>query len=511
MSDVARVIEIAKAVDAGERTSELFARANALEKDDSLPRVGFLGVQGAGKTTLINLLLGTEVREPQLFPDSGKKPLRVTFDRRNGDEHYDCASVANHVWSESVDCLYEFDLSEQFLKEEGTWPVARGDIDYWFFTINASMPLSGTEVEALKKVPPESVTVLITRTDLLRRAEDIERVREIVAAFCAQRNLGNPIVCGVEDGQTLGKILRRQLPDAERLTELRQKRNTALTEVAREFVRGEIRRAISENEAACHAAQESHAAEDLAWQRKLTIWGAVKADVLESGNTLAGEIERLLFTHLEELTDALYMDGEQHSFSNRWSEDGLPKKVEECLKGILETQEETVTRKINQDLSALLQKAEELQIVLQHFNMPVGGQAGVRGLKKDQRGENSALGAAKLATMSVAAVGGLVLLKSTLDVSGAFTVAATAAAAGAIHQQYRSYKQTRESSWRDVLRQYAEDNLRKLSRIVREEILSHYNHAADMISESAALQKAEFDERPFQKRKETLEKFLEEI
>ena len=62
-----------------------------------------------------------------------------------------------------------------------------------------------------------------------------------------------------------------------------------------------------------------------------------------------------------------------------------------------------------------------------------------------------------------------------------------------------------------MLRQYAEDNLRKLSRIVREEILSHYNHAADMISESAALQKAEFDERPFQKRKETLEKFLEEI
>lgn len=511
MISTKEIMETAKKVGVESRVGDLLSRAEALYSDESFPRAAFLGSCGAGKTTLMNIVLGTEVREPQMLPDDSAKPLRVSFDRRSDDKRYDCAAVVSDVWSEAVDGLYEFNISEAFVKDEGEQSAAREDIDYWFFAVNASMPFNSTEIEVLKKLPPESVTVLITRTDLLRREKDTARVKEFIGTYCKRLNLGEPIACDVENGAELAKALRARLPDDTALAALRRVRSEALAEKARELVRAEARKAIEENEKARHDARESSADDDLQLQRKKAAWSVVRANILESGIALSGEVEKMLFSHQDELANELYRSGQSSAFSDKWCETELPRKTEECLAKLLGASEHEISLRIDRDLAALLRKAEELQIVPQKFSLDTDGPTSAKGLPKDKRGGSTSFETTKLVALSVAAVGGIVLLRSAFDLSGAVTAAATAAAAGAVSQQYRNVKRTKAHNWRDALRHYAEQNLKKLSQTVREEILAHYDGVAEMISRNSALQKVEFDDSPFDRRREELEAILRDL
>lgn len=510
MNHVEKIREIAQKTGVEAYVGALLDRAQALCADESLPRVGILGSYGAGKTTLINAALDTQVREPQMIPEQGGKPLRVVFDRRDGDARFECVSVVNSPWAEAADALYEFDLPAPVETAEGMLP-AEEDVDCWFFAVNALMPLTSSETQALKKLPPASVTLLITRTDSLRQGEILGRVTELVEAYCAHMGFGGPVLCDTRDGSELGKLLRRQLPDGEGLAALRREHAQSLIGQAEQTVRGAVDRALKENQQSRQEAEADLTRWDLQLQRKKAAWSAVRADVLESGTALAKEVEETLFSHQKELTQALYRSGQENTFSERWCQEGLPREMARQLRELKEPLGDQLLNRIDRDLTALLQKAEDLQIVPDPWLALGAGPAGMRGLDKKHRGKSPAYETAKLVALSVASMGGIILARSVLPISNALTVAATAAAAGAANRQYQNLKDAKANDWYDVLSRYVEQNLKELSRAIRESILDHYDQVARKISEQSALQKLEFDSAPFEARQVELEELLGQL
>lgn len=232
---------VAKEVECVDFVNKMEALSNGL-KSQELTKVAVTGLRNSGKTTFINDIVGSEVREPGNMDDA-EKPLRVCFEPMNEDDRYQCIMVANHEWHDLGVVLYEF-RQEDFI-EENVLVEDMYSIDMVFFMISATAPFNIDEINFLKAMPFLNRQVVVNGIDYVKDAERQKVINYIVKI---NDSLGLPPVIVLRSGQDKGRMVRNTIPGYVELKENRDARQHHVFLYTLDKLEDKIKRRISEND-----------------------------------------------------------------------------------------------------------------------------------------------------------------------------------------------------------------------------------------------------------------------
>ena len=185
-------------------------------------RVGIIGEPNSGKTTLINGIVGQEVREASIVP-SEAPPMRVVFERMDDDRRFDCRQVFNKEWNSADVMIYEM---KGGMSHDQDGLSDELDMVFYLSFVGRFMTLADRNniTEALGGIP---VQVIATKCDEVAPEHiDAKRNREMkqfANKACERLRLAPPIFADVNSWPSVSKEMRRLLPTQAELIEMRKK------------------------------------------------------------------------------------------------------------------------------------------------------------------------------------------------------------------------------------------------------------------------------------------------
>lgn len=343
----------------------------------SQTHIGIIGPANCGKTTLINGILGQEVRKPSLVP-SECLPLRVVFDRMADDERFECVHVFHREWGNTDTVLYEF-TSEKILKDE-SWT---DELDILFYLSPLSHFMTAEDKKAVQRFAGIPVQVIATQCDRVA-GEDLEKAREFAKKACERMNLAEPICADPESWQNVSEKMRRALPLAAALVEIRKTHQDKIKECCREQLIGHIDQMIEAEQSNQQSLQEQYEAQ--LRKDKLTamtgnrIYQEMKLRCSTASNDMVAQV-RTSIQKIDGFAQQMIEEGRQCRFDEMFQQ-RLSKQADSLLNEqihSLQSQMKVSLASIASD--AVAQKTldeKDLQSIKQSGNLPHGGDQRIR-------------------------------------------------------------------------------------------------------------------------------------
>lgn len=184
-------------------------------KEQKFTKIAVTGMRNSGKTTLINEIVGSEIREPGNMEDD-EPALRVCFEQVADEEGIECVMAANHEWHDLSALIYEF--RQEDMISDGHLADKMYSIDMVCFLISATAPFNIDEVNYLKAMAPLHRQVIVTGIENVRENE-----RQKVIDYIVKINdsLGLDPVIILDNAQDYGRIIRDAVPGYMELKENR--------------------------------------------------------------------------------------------------------------------------------------------------------------------------------------------------------------------------------------------------------------------------------------------------
>lgn len=279
--------------------------------------VGIVGSPNSGKTTLINGILGQEIRQASMIPYEGK-PLRVCFEPMVEDARYDCEQVFSRSWTGSDVVLYEISTDFEMPDNDG-WP--EDELDLVFYLMPAIRLMTAEDKRALERFSGIPVIIVLTKMDDLA-AEEKARVMELAKSLCQENGL-SLVVSNPEDWSKTDKEIRSRLLTT---TELIQTRKTYAEKVVaqcqkqlREAVEHSIVAVKEEMEQEKRAGQNDAAKQKREIQEQKLAVSEMKLACTRGRNNANEEI-RLLLLNTEIFLDQKLKEGKTKGYSKPYLE-----------------------------------------------------------------------------------------------------------------------------------------------------------------------------------------------
>ena len=310
MKNFGELRSIAEVVGCGEKVRIAESAAAALQEQKRV-KVVVTGMRGSGKTTLINRMVGSEIREPGNMDDN-EKALRVSFERMEDDDRYDCKLVVNHEWNSRETILYELRDHEVFDGKALTQEM--DDKDVVLFLISATAPFNINEVNILKALSHLQRQVILTGLDVVKEGER-EKVKEYVEKLNASLSL--PPIYVLDEASDVGRDLRNLLPVWGDLPALREKHADAIFDKALNEVQSVAKQTLDTTEQQLAASSSNTEAEEACKKAKAN-WYTLRTELLERQNKVSVELTDGLKTAGDAAVERLLKSGREAKFSEEW-------------------------------------------------------------------------------------------------------------------------------------------------------------------------------------------------
>jgi len=218
MEQFQNLYPVAELLDCMPYVEQMEKTASAIESQRKTVVV-VTGMRSSGKTTAVNRMVGSEVREPGNMDDE-EKPLRVSFEPMGDDERYQCVLMANREWNSRDALIFEF--REENICQESQLTEEIMAADKVFFLISATAPFNRSEVSLLKKMKTLDCQVIVNGIDNVKES-DRQQVMDYIAKINDSLDLPSALYMEESDAD-FGRKIRNALPGYEEQEEKRRKR-----------------------------------------------------------------------------------------------------------------------------------------------------------------------------------------------------------------------------------------------------------------------------------------------
>lgn len=444
-----------------------------------------LGGSNSGKTSIINSLLGTEVKEPDMLSQEDEKPMRITFEKCDEAEEYECHVVMNRKWNDECVVLYEF-KSMGALDADGDPVGEMNTKDIIFYVVSALAPLNSEDVrtiKALKEAVP--VHVLINKLDMVDEASR-EKVEKYVQDFCGNLSLPQPVPVDHTDAEAMSKTVRDLLPDVIKRKRLRDNHVNAVYKLCAK----KLEKALKEEIVLAKEEEDQKQSEfqEKSLQRRMmrSQWKSLQTDMIEANTRTCREVTEKLNGRVELIAERLFENGLKNHFSEEWEQKILPKMVSDIMLQCLSSMRSKIEVSLAEDVRDIAQAAVEkgltdsLPMDIPTINVDV---AEAVGRERMERNHKSFLqeDKAKIIVGGTAAALGLVLI---VPIPLTLTVVGGAAAVAVGSSSYiKGRDEWNESIWKKKLEEYAKANVNNLTKALKAEIDDYCRSVIDCLVE----------------------------
>ena len=320
MSEFLETREIAKAVGAKETVFALIEAAEHSD-DSEYTSVAFIGAQNSGKTSVINSIVGKELREASNISDDSEKPMRVAFEKMPSDDRFDCFDVYDQAWNGESAILYEIKNTDAFINED-IQPIMY-NVDVAFYLISALQAFTAEDVRTINLLKDYNVKIVLTKLDAIEE-DSKEKVLQYVTGMCEKLGLDSPIVFQKEQADENSRLFRDSLPTFSKLKEIRANRANGFMKKVKDLLERELKeklRAIESDSVEAEKDGERFEKENVS--RKLEI----KNRLLSSGISYSDSYA-IPDNKAKELSKKIYALGQTNGFSESWANNIVKSTVE---------------------------------------------------------------------------------------------------------------------------------------------------------------------------------------
>ena len=501
------LVQKAKAVGCAKKVIALKNEAEMLLAQERI-HVGVIGAQNCGKTTLLNRITGSEIREPDMLSQK-ERPLRIAFEPMEEDPACDCAQAENEHWRKAQAVLYEIKASDVFEGEDGRVSPLVNRLDAVIYLTSALVPITGEDARVLDALKDQPLTVVISKTDLLEE-EAAQKVHGYVSNACAIRGLRAPLALSGMDDWQVTQIILGYIPTMEEIEELRGKHLEMIVRQAGKLIVGAAQQAIEENKKAWKAALLEIQKDDIEHKKIQAEWHGMRADMqtrgLELANMLAEELER----DKHDIIEAMMLDGMRKGYNPYWWNAIAKKVLKEKVKRCLEQRTELVQAKLDRDISLMTQQAismglikdmEQAEAII--VEQPIGGME-----KRIERKYTPFLKREKVWKDIMS--GGLMICGAIvipwpaemLAIAMGVSLMVTSLQVAAENVRWQ------EEEARKALTKYIDENFKVLIRGMKASIVDSYGELVDWMAQKTGSMKAQLDDGAFVARERELEEII---
>lgn len=435
-------------------------------------QVVILGGSNSGKTSIINSLLGMEVKEPDMMSQEDEKPMRITFEKCDEAEEYECHVVMNPKWNDECVVLYEF-KSMGILDADGSLVGEMNTKDIVFYVVSALAPLNSEDVRTIKALKEAvQVYVLINKLDMVDEVSG-EKVKKYVQDFCHNFSLPQPVSVDHSNTEALGRTVRDLLPDVLTRKRLRDNHVDAVYKLYVKKLEKVLKEEIVLAKAEKDHIQAEFMEESMQKRMMNSQWKSLQTDMIETNTRTCREVTKKLNGRVEIIAERLFENGLENHFSEEWEKKILPGKVSELMVQCLNSMRSKIEVSLAEDVRDIAQDAVEkgltdrLPMDIPMINVDVAEAVGRERIERDHRSflqEDKG----KIIVGGTAAALGLVLI---VPAPLLFTVVGgTAAVAVGSSSYVKNRDEWNESIWKKNLQEYAENNVNNLTKAIRAEI-----------------------------------------
>lgn len=443
------------------------------------------GGANSGKTTILNGIVGTQLREPGLITEE-EKPLKVVFEKQDDEEAFECRLVANRFWNNEDAILYEVKNTDIF--QENREPARLLDAaDTVFYVVSAVMPFSSEDMDAVKALSFLRVKVVLNKMDLLDENSQ-KKVAEYVSGICTTLGVGAPIMIRMPAWEDIAKEFRAALLTYEERELIRKEHEEMIRRATILGMLGKVEEQLSELRLRHEKDKEEQLEMSIEAQEKQALWGKLRTRMLESGAELSADVSHNIKSMTAELSEKL---GKLDP-GEREPDVYLQRQMEKVMERLAKQQSSYAEERMKEDSRKMMESAVNLGLVKGFdfndvefsnlTNIKIYGMQSVvnPASSSDSVGANDKRN--RILAGTAAAVGLFFVLPLPTPVSWVGGIAAAGIGGSAY---VCSAKEIRKREWQNMAAEYCKVNLCHLADSLSDSVKEYYKRLADAIKERA--------------------------
>lgn len=481
-----------------ESSIELLDAAEAVQNYSLLPSIAFVGNNNSNKEKLVSQIFEADIT-------ASKMPIRLAFKLAEHDARFECLNALNGKWQSLVEFIYL--LSESDIKYLSRIESVKLGIFHWFYVVNELMPISKTDLDILKLLPPERTTVILHQIydDIIDESER-EKILNYTTSICSKLGLSEPVVLNTKlEMSSATKTIRNLISQDEQLLSLRNEIAEELKAEALRAVGKIIEREIEQNKADQINASKKYT--DINIVRKVTLWQSLRTSIIEKRVEFPKKIEEYFISLTPAVAKALYSSGLEKRFSKTWREEILPVQVNLELQKVIEKNKSRIIKAVNNDIASIRESVKELDILPDDTVETIlpSDDFSTEDIDLNQ-GKIDSADFVKIASVAASTLGGAFAL-SLLSVPHVLQVGTIAVGSAALAAIYDSSK---NEAWEKAVFEYSKNIMTKFGSCAKSSLAELYDNAADKIGATIDAETA-FDPSPYLRREEYLNDLLAKI
>lgn len=344
-----KIMEIANFVGLSELA---IAAATSIEKVNSRDKlhIAFIGGQNSGKTTMINAIVGKEVREPSTISREDELPLRISFEKTEEDPRFECIDIYNNDWNEENANIYEFKTSD--VVESGKTTKFVDEFDVVFYLVSAMNPFTSEDVSVIKALSNHKIILILTKLDAIDE-ENREGVIKYVTDMGIRYGLNKPIIIDRSNRKDASKTIRDALPLFSEQKKYKDAYCDSLINELITAIKERIDNKISELDEGFVESRSSDTKKNMYSKALKT-----KNEIIELGNARSKRFDNSS-AFANELSKKLIESGRKNSYSDLWKANIKENIIEPLIFDRFNSENEKIKKSLFEDCCGVNPTYEE--------------------------------------------------------------------------------------------------------------------------------------------------------
>ncbi len=507
MTNIERIKKIAEEIGVEEKVSSILASAEDI-RQRSKTHIAFVGSENSGKTRIMNAIAEKEIREPSLVSVE-EKPLRVSFERADSDERFECVEVYVPSWNGEDVEIFELKNTEVLKGDELS--LLMDEMDIVYYLVSAVQVFTSDDMAVIGALKNHVVKIILTKIDIVDE-ESRGKVIDYTTGICEKLGFEKPIITDIKAPSEISKTIRNSLPLITELQEMKNKHYEGICERAIEIIRSEANKRLGEIEenyeksvASANKANDELNSKRIKIKNNIIEQGIVYAERFSDSSELASVITR-----------SLMQSGEKADYSEEWRKQLRQKDIEPVLYKAFQRENNLMADQILTDCEKWLKTIDlsvddQLKDRIDRFkNISVDCIDGdISGTVRNAKGQGvDRNSVATKAAITAAIVAGAIIIPVPTWATWLASIGAVAYGSGSI---IADKNRNEAKMWRDNIEVYSKTVASSFYGNLKAYVCESYNAVTDTVDEVISRAIFTVNKENFEQAKDKYRSIIEEL